>query len=321
MRTTKLPLNATASSRPRGSFGYQVICSGLTPEADDPDPHLQYWGVTNSCTTQYGTFRGSDGLFMNAQRMVGTEATHLFILAVEGEEQFNDEGQRAFIGGVSHRLDDGAWISEGRGPNTEPLRLEQRADHFTWDEGDILSVSGPLVGCATQWFVPAPDGGLYFCGHPHRVSGTCLGKPVEGFAFNDQMYLPVGDSYATSSIFQHVHTLFVMWGNEYEDGTIEVGQVGLGADKFAFATFANQDGIFTETTNVTAVFERRDDAYPHHVSFDVDGVKWEWVPGERSDLRQFGPEYRGAEGTMRRVGEKRESVVWMGYVESYKSRG
>jgi hypothetical protein len=111
MRTTKLPLNATASSRPRGSFGYQVICSGLTPEADDPDPHLQYWGVTNSCTTQYGTFRGSDGLFMNAQRMVSTEATHLFILAVEGEEQFNDEGQRAFIGGVSHRLDDGAWIS------------------------------------------------------------------------------------------------------------------------------------------------------------------------------------------------------------------
>ena len=54
MRTTKLPLDPTATARPCGSFGYQVICSGLTPQADDPDPHLQYWGVVNSCTTQYG---------------------------------------------------------------------------------------------------------------------------------------------------------------------------------------------------------------------------------------------------------------------------
>ncbi len=228
-------------------------------------------------------------------------------------------------------MEDGAWIAEGRpsrvsgepkgGYSSEPLRIVHTADRLEWDEGELMSVSGPLVGAATQWFTPGPDGGMFFTGHPHRVSGTCLGKAVEGFAFNDQMYLPIGDHYGSSAFFQKVHVAFVMWGTEYEDGTVEAGQIGLGHGKFAFAVFSNAHGPFVETTNVSATLERDDDGYPTYMLFDVAGEPWEWVSAEYSALRQFGPEYRGAEGLMRRVGEQRKPRVWMGYMESFKSRG
>ncbi len=88
MRTTKLPLEIKAEGRSRGFFGYQAVCSALTADGSDADMRNQYWGVSNYCNTQYGTFRGADGLFMNAQRMVHVESTNLFIVAAEGAAGF-----------------------------------------------------------------------------------------------------------------------------------------------------------------------------------------------------------------------------------------
>jgi hypothetical protein len=333
MKVTHLPLGTAPGARERGLFGSQPLCGGLRADPTDPDPRLLYKGLHNYCTTQYGTFRDRSGRFYNAQRMVETEMASGLIIAVEGEPEFHPEGRRGHVGMVWNRLEDGAWVTEhmagamtGHGPDkgghaSEPLRIVQRGDGAEWHEGDVMSVQGNLVGSAFQWFVPAPDGGLFFCCHPYRVSGTCLGEQVEGFFFNDNMYLPPGVTYGTSDFFGHAHVLLVIWGNEYEDGTLEVGQFGLGRDRFAFAVAANQEGTFLETTDVTGVMERKDDGFPSHISFCIDDEEWVWEPAPRADMLAFGDEYRGAEGRVRRAGERRASRVWMGYVETFRSRG
>src|SRR5205823_3027030 len=92
---------------------------------------------------------------------------------------------------------------EPGGFSSEPLRLVQRADRGSWQEGALLSLSGPVVA-AIQFYVPTPDGGMLMTTHHHRASGTCLDNRVEGFYLNGQIYLPRGVTYAMSEFFSSI---------------------------------------------------------------------------------------------------------------------
>ena len=41
--------------------------------------------------------------------------------------------------------------------------------------------------------------------------------------------------------------------------------------------FANEEGTFLETTDVTGVMERKADGFPSHLSFRIEGEEWEWL--------------------------------------------
>ena len=190
---------------------------------------------------------------------------------------------------------DGEHVTEGVSPHmqaepggfaSEPLRIVQTAEHGTWHEGDLLSLSGPLVS-AFQWHVPMPDGGMFFTAHPHRASGTYLGRTVEGFFFNDQIYLPRGVTYANSEFFGSVHVALVTGGTEYDDGTVEVFQIGLGRDRFAFACIADGTRVIHQTTDVTCDMQRDDRGFPTHIAWDIEGEAWEWIPDAVPELLGF----------------------------------
>ena len=151
-----------------------------------------------------------------------------------------------------------------------------------------------------------PDGGTFFTAHPHRVSGTYLGRKVEGFMFNDQIYLPRGVTYAMSPFWSSVHVALVSGGTEYDDGTVEAFQIGLGLDRFAFACIADGSGVIHQTTNVKGVMERDERGFPIHIIWDIDGAAWEWIPdpvpellglsGESLEEETSIPAYRASEG-------------------------
>jgi hypothetical protein len=48
--------------------------------------------------------------------------------------------------------------------------------------------------------------------------------------------------------------------------------------------FANEEGTFLETTDVTGVMERKPDGFASHLSFRIEGEEWEWQPDRQRDL-------------------------------------
>jgi hypothetical protein len=339
----RLPVAEAGALRPRGHFGNAAVCGAFMPGAEDWAATTSHFGLSLYMDTQYGTFRDEDGTWYNAQRVVESELASGLGVCRAGDSAMMAESGRSHAGYCNWRIEGDEHIIENQpagvplsghnpepgGWSSEPLRLVESAEHGVWHEGDVLSLSGPLIA-GFQWYVPADDGGTYFTCHPHRASGTYLGKRVEGFFLHDQIYLPRGVTYPSSPFWSSVHIALVSGGTEYEDGTIEVFQIGLGRDRFAFALIANQDGVIHQTTNVSAVMERDEVWYPTHISWDIDGDQWEWIPDEAPEILAYGaelfgeaaeiPGYRASEGRVRKVGDTREPVAWMAYVEAFSNR-
>ena len=109
-----------------------------------------------------------------------------------------------------------------------------------------------------------------------------------------------------SPFWSSVHVALVSGGTEYEDGTVEAFQIGLGLDRFAFACIADGSGVIHQTTNVKGVMERDERGFPIHIIWDIDGAAWEWIPdpvpellglsGESLEEETSIPAYRASEG-------------------------
>ena len=341
--TIELPVATHQGLRPRAHFGNAALCGVFAPGPEDSEATTSHFGLSLYMNTQYATFRDEEGTWYNAQRVIEGELAGAMGVYRAGDSEMMPEANRSHVGMCYGRLQGAEHITEnapagplsGHNPEpggwgSEPLRLVQGSERCSWREGALLSVSGPMVA-AFQWYVPAPDGGMFFTAHPHRVSGSYLGRPVEGFCLNDQIYLPRGVTYATSEFFGSVHVALVSGGTEYEDGSVEVFQIGLGRDRFAFACIADQSGVRHQTTNVSGSLQRDDRGFPTHIAWDIDGESWEWIPDDVPELLGFStdmdvpdsgvPAYRACEGRVRRVGDTRRPVAWMAYVESFAQRG
>ena len=341
--TLELPVVGSRELRPRGHFGNAALCGVFAPGPEDSAATTSHFGLSLYMNTQYATFRDEAGTWYNAQRVVEGELTGAMGVYRAGDREMLPEANRSHVGLCHWRIEDATHVTEnvgaaplsGHNPDaggwsSEPLRIAQSSERGSWHEGELFDLSGPLVA-AFQWYVPTPDGGMYFTAHPHRASGTFLGRPVEGFFLNDQIYLPRGVNYASSEFFGGVHVALVTGGTEYDDGTIEVFQIGLGHDRFAFACMADQSGVLHQTTSVSGVMQRDDLGYPLHIGWDIDGEAWEWMPDAVPELLAFSsesageqtgiPAYRACEGRVRRVGDSRRPVAWMAYVESFAVRG
>jgi hypothetical protein len=101
-------------------------------------------------------------------------------------------------------------------------------------------------------------------------------------------------------------------GNEYEDGTIEVGHICQMKEKNSrYAMISDQNGPLVCTNNVSTEIELREHEYPKVIHWKVDGEEWQWrfEPGHEVGPPDKGI-YRGEEGHCQRVGDKRKPKVW-----------
>jgi hypothetical protein len=226
-------------------------------------------------------------------------------------------------------LEDGVHAYESLADlDGEPLRFEHRADRASWSEGALLSLSGPLVGgCGVQWYDPSPDGGLY-TSEQFRVTGTVLGTPVVGFVAFDQLYLPAGMTWFESPYFSSPPYLEIAWhtfGTEFEDGSVEAGQVFFGAQRMSFAAIVDGDGPATFTSDVSAEITAGADGYPSEIAYRVGEDTWLWT-GERHlqmpDFSRGYPDetYRPSDGLFMRAGETRRPRVWWSFVDTWTNR-
>jgi hypothetical protein len=316
-----------------GDYQHQPVVGPYDVESASGRRDTTYFGRSHKATLVYGTFRAPDGTAFSALRKVGWEsASPLTIQATAGDGPFRvrPDTSAAFKGwGVSEAIDDGALVySSLSGSSGEPFRLTRGADHLAWTEGSNLALTGTLVGgCGIQWYDPSPGGGLY-SSEQHRVTGTALGQPVDGFVAFDQLFLPPGVTWFESPYFSSPPYLEIAWNTfatAFDDGSVQAGQVMFGGQRLSFAAIVDDNGPAVFSRDVTADITAGPTGYPTAVQYRIDGVPWRWVAEERWQMPDFArgyPDdtYRPSEGLFMVDGEHRRPVAWWAFLDCWTAR-
>jgi hypothetical protein len=100
-------------------------------------------------------------------------------------------------------------------------------------------------------------------------------------------------------------------GNEYEDGTLEVGHIMYLKDKVRYAMIADENGPLICTTDVSFEMDLDENEVPKGIRWFVNGEEWRWEgePGGEVGAPHKGL-YRGAEGRCQKKGDTRKPKVW-----------
>jgi hypothetical protein len=317
---------------PRGDYNHQPIIGPCRVEPAGAMREKPYFGLSHKATLCYGTFRDAEDVAYAALRKLGWESASALTLQTTldgGAFRVHAGTARAFAGwGLRESLEDGVHLyASAPGLDAEPFRLEHCADRVSWTEGTIFDLEGRLIGCGIQWYDPSPPGGFY-AAEQYRVSGSILGTPVEGFVALDQLYLPAGMTWFESPYFSAPPYLEIAWNTfatEYEDSTIEAGQVFFGGQRMSFAVIVDEHGPAVVSRDVTAELTATPTGYPGAITYWIDGEAWCWTAEERWQMPDFAagyPDdtYRPSEGLFVRADEPRRPVVWWSFLDSWTTR-
>ena len=216
--------------------------------------------------------------------------------------------------------------AEWRSPEPGEMLLSLGADDVRWNEHDLIDVSGPRVGPGLHWYVPGRDAAIYYPTQTWAVSGEALGRPVEGFLFYEEAYLPPGGRLYVhhDPLFgDELHTTWYSWATEWDDGTLEFGHFLFGHDRFAVAVIGDREGKVTVPEHMECVVTRSEDGYwADRIDYVLDGEAWEMVAAPDGRMVDLGgvpnPQQ---EGIVRRTGDPRRPVRWMAWGETVPHHG
>ena len=314
----------------RGDYQHQPVVGPYRVEPEAARRSSTHFGLSQRATLCYGTFRRADGVAYAALRKVGWESASPLTIQANIGGPFRVQPVGAFKGwGVSETIVNGLQVYESvPGTAGEPFQIEHGRDVLSWREGSSLDLTGSLVGgCGVHWYDPSPPGGLY-SSEQYRVHGSILGIAVSGFVAFDQLYLRPGMTWFESPYFSSPPYLEIAWNTfatEFDDGTVQAGQVMFGGQRLSFAVVVDQDGPALFSRDVTAEITASPTGYPSEVRYSIDGEPWRWTAADDGQMPDFAmgyPDdtYRPSEGLFTRADETRRPVVWWSFIDSWVSR-
>jgi hypothetical protein len=219
----------------------------------------------------------------------------------------------------------GATLSSRPAAPGAAFRIETDGRAVAWSEGAARSeLRGDAVGPALQWSV-VRDGGIAYVAQIFSVSGHAFGREVDGFAAVDRVYLPPGARFYVDDPIAHNALLvaFVIFGNRYDDGSVEVGHAAFGHRGWGYAVVNDGTSNRVCTTDVDGAVTTADDGYwPTRVTFTIAGEPWEWLVAPADRMVDLGPMPNPqAAGRMRRVGDDRALQAWFAWGETHPAHG
>lgn len=319
-------MKVSLAKQRRGDFNHQAVVSAVEIDFADMLPTFRYHNLVMDGTYVYGTFGDSNGRRYSALRKVSGElSAGVVISAPDGDTLAPHPRAADSMRGGTLRYEADADHFEIRpsrvkGTFGEPFSLTMSRDETIWDEGDLLHLTGRIVGdCGVQWHDPCRDGGDLYVSHMLRASGTFLGEHVEGFFAVDQQHLVPGTIWRQTPYWKRLEVAWHTNGVEYDDGAIEAGQLCHGGDDWGFALIVNQDGPLVITRDIVGEPHFGADGFPERVDYLIEGEKWAWtaIPGTGMTGYAAGTDYRPADGITTRVGETRKVVASSGWIDAF----
>jgi hypothetical protein len=317
---------------PRGDFEFRTVVGAWDADPESGSHFERYWDVHVDGSYPLCTMRDAEGTVYSCVRRVANGGDSVgFVLQTNADGKdlrIHPRSAEGYGGPVAQTLGDARHVLTGGAepPAERAFALEVDRTSARWREAALLDLSGRLIGPGLQWYTPWPQkGGALYAARIFRASGTILDTAVEGFMGFDQYYFPPGYAYANDPFVQDAELSYVVFGNEYEDGTIEVGHMFFGHGRWGAAMVNNDDGPIILTTTLESEITQRDDrGYAAHIVYRVEGEEWEFVADPTARMPDFGEgvaKNPGQEGRFQRVGDTRALTAWWAWTETVPSHG
>ncbi len=340
-------MNTPRQQTGRGQFGGGALAGRRVFDAAELVDDSSRLGLEREAMYVWGSSRSAAGdLFVHARRMAAPGASSgasaaaaasgvqhsmndrfLLQATLDGADypRLRKEGRFAALGDdVERSVIDGSASfrlpsRDGRGSMS--LRVDDR--DVSYNEGDLLELSGERLSPGLHWYLPMGDHALYYVSQTWLVAGRILGEDVEGFVFVEEAYMPPGGRlYVQGDPMGMVgYRLWYSWATSWDDGTTEFGHfVGNGAG-FSVGIVAASTGDVRVVDHLGIDIERAADGYWYdRIALDLDGEPWEIVADPRGQMRDLGPiPNPQQEALVRRVGETRSPRLWLAWGESVPS--
>lgn len=317
---------------PRGHFEWRTLVGTWDADPMSGSHFERWWDLHVDGSYPLCTMRDADGVVYSCVRRIanGGDSVGLVLQTnADGRDlRIDARSAEGYAGPVAQQLDGGVHRLTGGGepPGARTFRLTIDGSSARWQEAALLDLQGRLIGPGLQWYTPWPGhGGAFYAARLYRTRGTILGKPVEGFMGFDQYCFPPGFAYANDPFVQDVELSYIVFGNEYEDGDIEVGHLFFGHGHWGGAMISNEQGpIVLSSTPYSEITARDERGYAARILYRVDGEEWEFIADSTARMPDFGEgvaKNPAQEGRFQRVGDRRRLVAWWAWTETVPSHG
>jgi hypothetical protein len=324
-----------------GCFNHAALASGRCFDADGFLSDEPLLGLQREAGYIWGTLRDNEGVLYSVMRRIaspgaaqgdGHSLGGKLLIVSSGTEKGQLQLRREPRGAVDsadivrnpHHSNAVRYASAAGAPGRKmELVLSER--EFAYVEEDVIDVSGRIVVPPLQWYLPGPKSSLLYISQTWLVDGQLAGKPVRGFLFWEEAWMPPGGQlYVAKDPLQDAEYLtWYSWANMWNDGSFEVGHFLFGQNDFHIGVTADSAGVVTSARTMDAVITRADDGYWHDgIAYELDGTKWVCEPDPQGRMQGLGkmpnPQQ---EGRIHRVQDTRIPDVWMAWGETVPAAG
>jgi hypothetical protein len=226
-----------------GQFNWLKI-AGFSVIPEDLLVTRRYFGLRHTDTALDAFLHGPDGSFYGVDHNVGSYGGERTIwdqpaggliaggigaLQAAAGGMVPDPRHGAWSGTVAQELtSDGRVVFRGSGvAGAEEVSIG--TDDVEWSStGGVVQLAGNLVGQGCQWHHSwrRPDGStgeMLWCRHGYDVEGSYLGESVHGQVIVNSMW--GNEPYPDTWWVRHRVGHWASFGNVYDDGTSEYGQI------------------------------------------------------------------------------------------------
>ncbi|HMS74888.1 hypothetical protein [Gordonia sp. (in: high G+C Gram-positive bacteria)] len=338
-----MPITLTGLPR-TGSFRHAAIASARRFEPEQVlAPGATLHGLSVEAGYIWGTLRDDDGgLYTIMRRIPPARDEHKpdEILSLGGKliltySDGSPDSQLMLRREPRYAIDsnsltrtagpDSVEFTAGPNEHGRSTRLALTTDSFHYIETDVIEATGTLATPPLQWFLPGPDSSLLYLTQTWFVEGNIAGKPVRGFLFWEEAWMPEGGRlYIDKDPLHDAEYLsWYSWANHYADGSCEVGHYLFGNGDFHVAVRASSDGTVTVGKSMDLTVHRNADGYWHErIDYVIDGERWVCEADPHGRMAGLGkipnPQQ---EGRMHRADDDRVPDVWMAWGETVPAAG
>ena len=309
---------ATRSLRRPADFGGQCLVGECAFDAELLLPATASFGLPKASSYVYGTWRDPEGNLLRPLRGVDADSStmrFLFTSKPGSQLERHDEADHGLWRvpiAIARTGDSVSFTSVGANPATG-FTFRHEPDGCSWSDGAFLAVSGRALGPGVQWFNTWQRGACLAVTAKYRTSGMYLGRPVEGFVGHEIHYFPPHANWRDSPFGLGREICWQQIANEYDDGSTLQATFAVGADGWGFAMLHDEQGEFHCTTEVNAEATVRPNGYPETITYRFLNQSWTWRIDPQGERPMMAPgPMRGADGTCRRDGDRREVRYGMG---------
>jgi hypothetical protein len=318
---------------PSCRYNNQVCVGGYRPTLQDMFRTHRPHGLAYFTVYWYGSFRDEEGGIYMYMRNLGAEAlpvVYLYYKAPGADPIVHPEAWNFFRGMCVNRMrGDEIRIRSWRNIPGPGYSLIINPDGFRQVEDDRMELTGKRVGLGMNAFTPHNDESYYYSSVIYEAEGTLLGRKVKGAMGYDMVCGPSGEMVQTMRYYNEVEATWVSGINVYDDGVKEMYHAVAGKGDWGWIFLTEGDEITALSRSVRAYITEESEIsggkgkYPSRILFETDCGNWEWIsePNCCFDKLQYsGEALCWAEGQTLRVGEKRKSLVSLGWIDLFPDR-